>query len=191
MVESMIRDRDSSALILRAACAEFAEHGYAGARVARIATRAKVNKQLIFYYFGTKAGLYSAATGPGQGGEHLAPSDAATPIEQFRDLINRLANHLEQHPELATALTDREAGIRPAAPGRQFLEQAGRMIGATISRGQGMGYFRDDLDPRLATRQALVLLTGFHALAPALSEQGDASRWGPAATDLLLRAFAW
>jgi AcrR family transcriptional regulator len=187
----MTRDRDSSALILRAACAEFAEHGYAGARVARIASRAKVNKQLIFYYYGTKAGLYAAATGPGQAGAQLTTSDAATPVEQLRDLINRLANHLEQHPELATALTDRGAADRNAGSGRQFLEQAGRMIDATISRGQGMGYFRDDLDPRLATRQALVLLAGFHALAPALSENRDASRWGPAATDLLLRAFAW
>jgi AcrR family transcriptional regulator len=152
---------------------------------------AKVNKQLIFYYFGTKAGLYAAATGPGQAGVQLAPSGAGTPVEQLRDLINRLANHLEQHPELATALTDREAADRNAGSGRQFLEQAGRMINATISRGQGMGFFRDDLDPRLATRQAVVLLAGFHALAPAMSENGDSSLWGPAATDLLLRAFAW
>jgi TetR/AcrR family transcriptional regulator len=187
----MIRHRDSSALILQAACAEFAEHGYAGARVARIATKAKVNKQLIFYYFGTKAGLYAAATGPGQAGTVLAPIESATPVEQLRDLINRLANHLEQHPELATALTDREAVGRHAGSGQQFLRDAGRLVEATISRGQGMGYFRDDLDPRLATRQALVLLAGFHALAPALSGNGDSSRWGPAATDLLLRAFAW
>jgi AcrR family transcriptional regulator len=46
--------------ILEAALAEFGEHGYAGARTARIAARAGVNEQLISYYFEGKAGLYQA-----------------------------------------------------------------------------------------------------------------------------------
>ena len=45
-------------LLLEAAFEEFAEHGYAGARVASIAARAGVNKQLISYHFGGKRGLY-------------------------------------------------------------------------------------------------------------------------------------
>lgn len=45
--------------ILEAAGAEFAAHGFAGARVAAIAERAGVNKQLISYYFGGKEGLYA------------------------------------------------------------------------------------------------------------------------------------
>ncbi len=44
--------------LLEAARAEFAERGYAGARVASIAARAGVNKQLISYHFGGKRGLY-------------------------------------------------------------------------------------------------------------------------------------
>ncbi|MDI5972582.1 TetR family transcriptional regulator [Streptomyces sp. SL13] len=44
--------------LLEAAFEEFAEHGYAGARVASIAARAGVNKQLISYHFGGKRGLY-------------------------------------------------------------------------------------------------------------------------------------
>jgi AcrR family transcriptional regulator len=46
--------------ILTAAVEEFAERGYAGARVSRIAARAEVNAQLISYYFDGKAGLYQA-----------------------------------------------------------------------------------------------------------------------------------
>jgi AcrR family transcriptional regulator len=46
--------------ILDAATAEFSDRGFAGARVARIAARAGVNKQLIAYYFGGKEGLYRA-----------------------------------------------------------------------------------------------------------------------------------
>ncbi|WIM93295.1 TetR/AcrR family transcriptional regulator [Actinoplanes oblitus] len=46
--------------ILEAASAEFAEHGYAGARTRAIAARAGVNQQLVSYYFGGKEGLYRA-----------------------------------------------------------------------------------------------------------------------------------
>ncbi|CAM4138731.1 TetR/AcrR family transcriptional regulator [Kibdelosporangium persicum] len=45
-------------VLLAAAYDEFAEKGYAGARVHEIAARANVNKQLINYYFGGKEGLY-------------------------------------------------------------------------------------------------------------------------------------
>ena len=44
--------------ILDAALREFADKGYAGARVRQIAERAGVNAQLISYYFGGKEGLY-------------------------------------------------------------------------------------------------------------------------------------
>jgi len=44
--------------ILDAAVEVFSAKGYAGARVAEIADRAGVNKQLISYYFGGKQGLY-------------------------------------------------------------------------------------------------------------------------------------
>ena len=54
-------DRDRSCrLLLEAALDEFAEKGYAGARVQSIADRAGVNKQLISYYFGGKKGLFDA-----------------------------------------------------------------------------------------------------------------------------------
>jgi TetR/AcrR family transcriptional regulator len=52
---------DSSNRILEAAIAEFGAHGFAGARVNRIADLADVNKQLIYYYFQNKSGLYEAA----------------------------------------------------------------------------------------------------------------------------------
>jgi TetR/AcrR family transcriptional regulator len=48
--------------ILHAAAEEFGEHGYANARVARIAAAAGINHQLITYHFGGKQGLYDALT---------------------------------------------------------------------------------------------------------------------------------
>jgi AcrR family transcriptional regulator len=46
--------------ILAAALDEFAERGFAGARVESIAHRAGLNKQLISHYFGGKQTLYDA-----------------------------------------------------------------------------------------------------------------------------------
>src|SRR5580692_5835237 len=57
------RQRDaerSRQSLLAAALEEFSLRGFAGARVADIARRAGVNKQLINYYFGSKEGLYLA-----------------------------------------------------------------------------------------------------------------------------------
>jgi AcrR family transcriptional regulator len=46
--------------ILVAAAHEFASRGYAGARVDRIAHRARVNKAMLYYHFGSKQQLYRA-----------------------------------------------------------------------------------------------------------------------------------
>src|SRR3984957_10021911 len=51
---------ESRAAILRAAIAEFAEHGIAGARTDTIAQAANVNKALLYYYFKDKDALYEA-----------------------------------------------------------------------------------------------------------------------------------
>jgi TetR/AcrR family transcriptional regulator len=44
--------------ILSAALEEFAAEGFAGARVARIARRARINKRMLYHYFGNKEGLF-------------------------------------------------------------------------------------------------------------------------------------
>ena len=51
--------RDSRAAIFRAAAREFAERGYEAAGTDRIATRARVNKAMIYYHFGSKCQLYA------------------------------------------------------------------------------------------------------------------------------------
>lgn len=46
--------------ILRAAMREFSDKGFSGARVDKIANRAKVNIRMIYYFFGSKKGLLQA-----------------------------------------------------------------------------------------------------------------------------------
>jgi AcrR family transcriptional regulator len=44
--------------ILSAALKEFSAHGYAGARVDAIASRARINKRMLYHYFGDKQALF-------------------------------------------------------------------------------------------------------------------------------------
>jgi AcrR family transcriptional regulator len=55
------RDADQTqAAILSAAMTEFADKGLAGARVDAIAQLTATSKHMIYYYFGSKEGLYQA-----------------------------------------------------------------------------------------------------------------------------------
>jgi TetR/AcrR family transcriptional regulator len=49
--------------ILEVATEQFAAKGLAGARVDEIAREARANKQLVYYYFGDKLGLYNEVLG--------------------------------------------------------------------------------------------------------------------------------
>jgi AcrR family transcriptional regulator len=55
LVRNLNRTREK---ILAAALAEFSARGFAGARVDTIARRARVNKRMLYYCFGTKQDLY-------------------------------------------------------------------------------------------------------------------------------------
>ena len=46
--------------LLAAALDEFVEKGFAGARVDTVALQAKVNKRMIYHYFGSKRGIWEA-----------------------------------------------------------------------------------------------------------------------------------
>jgi len=52
---------ESKQRILRVARELFHEHGYGGTTVRMIATAADVDSAMVFYFFGTKQGLFSAA----------------------------------------------------------------------------------------------------------------------------------
>jgi AcrR family transcriptional regulator len=56
-----VRKRDSKRTkrsLLMAASKEFAQHGYAGARINRIAAKAGCNIRMLYHYFGSKEKLY-------------------------------------------------------------------------------------------------------------------------------------
>lgn len=187
--------RNSKQLLADAARQEFAEFGYAGARTHRIARRAGVNKQLVFYYFGSKAGLYQAVVqDAGAAVEAVAtavPAPAAHASERLRLQLGAVFAALRQRADLTRLVVEGGTnGAGVADPIRELVHQLAR----TISDGQGLGYFRDDADPDLTARQGVVLLVGYLALEDAVQpDAGPESRdrWLDGVSQLLLRSLSW
>jgi TetR/AcrR family transcriptional regulator len=194
------RRRDSRALIEDAARTEFAEHGFAGARVARIAMRAAVNKQLIFYYFGSKVGLYKSVVGETEPEAFLPPSpppsDPGRPAGQLRDTILQLFRTLASRPELARlVISDAQDRHRGRNLWRQVLDGMRSRISRIVSEGQGLGYFRDDVDPDRFAEMGLLLPLASAAIGgmQQAEQPGDAARieWERNVTELLIRSLTW
>lgn len=187
MGDGTLRRGEARNLILDAARQEFGEHGLAGARVERIARRAGVNKQLLYYYFGSKRDLFRAATAPREGVREPSPRSAQAGPEAIRQAMRDLFEELAARPELVSLLVDRSRTERPIA--RQWADAKVDAIAALISQGQGTGYFRDDVDPKLLAQQTIVLCSGFHALGHHMAAEADT--WLTAACTMLLRGMAW
>ncbi|MFS4096790.1 TetR family transcriptional regulator [Streptomyces sp. AF1A] len=97
-----VRDPEATkARIFDAAVAEFARHGIAGARIDRIATAAKANKQLIYAYFGNKSELFTTVLG-----RCMADLAAAVPVDpdDIDGWLDRMLDHHAAHPELLRLL---------------------------------------------------------------------------------------
>jgi TetR/AcrR family transcriptional regulator len=184
-----MRSGNSKQIILDAARAEFGEQGYAGARIGRIAARAGLNKQLIYYYFGSKAGLHAAATSHGPVMSLTAVSPGAPAPDVLRQALNRLLAALRERPDMVALTVDRQPTARVAPQARNWIREATRELAAAVSHGQGMGYFRDDVDPDSIARQALVSCLGFLALHQHLDVTDDV--WVHDVGNTLLRATAW
>lgn len=187
--------RDSRQLIAVAAREEFARHGFAAARTERIARAAGVNKQLLFYYFGSKAGLYDAVmqeAGAALAAAVHAPAGAADgrATERLRRHLAAVFDALAEPPGVARALL--EPGKRETA--RASLGEVVAQLSRTISEGQGLGFFRDDADPHRAARQAVVLLLGYLSMEDVLPETGGTERraaWLKGVQELLTRSLSW
>ncbi len=191
----MANDGASRTRILEAARTEFAEFGYAGARVARIARRARVNKQLLYYYFGSKTGLLEAAASPAVSvgiGESLATGPAAAAPERIRVAVDRLYSELRAHPEVVALLVDRQASGGAEVAGRAYVAMALRELTGLISAGQGLGYFGDWVDPADTAVELLVLCAGYLALEPILPKASRSrAGWSAEVSTTLLKAIAW
>ncbi|GIH66541.1 MULTISPECIES: TetR/AcrR family transcriptional regulator [Microbispora] len=132
-------------LILDAATAEFAAHGFAGARLSAIAARAGVNQQLISYYFDGKEGLYRAL------GERWRQrqSELVSPGTPLPEQIRRYALEALNNPDGVRLLA--WSGLEYAGP-RTDPDQAPRserLRGYVdeVHARQAAGRLPDEVDP--------------------------------------------
>lgn len=90
--------------ILEHATAEFAKAGFSGARVDEIAARTRTTKRMIYYYFGGKAGLYTAvlegAYAQIRAAEQELALDDLEPEEAMAELVRFELDYHAAHPEL-------------------------------------------------------------------------------------------
>jgi len=179
--------------IIAAAQDEFASQGYGGARVQRVARRAGVNKQLLFYYYHSKRGLFQAVLARGaalleRALAAIAPP-SGPPLERLRHALRAQFDFLASHPELVRVLS--QAARSDARP---FTPAIKRLV-VLLAEGQGLGEVRDDLDPHVTAAQALVLMVAYLQLESLIAasaaplgadEPSLRERWKEAAVDLVV-----
>ncbi len=178
--------------ILAAARQEFAEHGLSGARIDAIAARMRTNKRMIYYYFGSKEGLYLATLeqvyGDIRSVEHELDLDSLTPSDAVRRIIEFTFDYQETHPDFI-----RLVSIENIHNGRH-LAQSERLrslnmsviqrLDGILQRGRREGVFRSDIDPvdlhmlisafcffRVANRHTFGALFGCDLTAPELRKK--------------------
>jgi len=189
---------DRALRIVAAAREEFARRGFAGARVEQIARRAGVNKQLLFYYYHSKRGLFQAVLTESAGELETALTSlslpAGGPLERLRLTLQAQFEFLARHPQMVALLGQ---GSRPGAGGgggAAFAPAINRLV-VLLAEGQGLGQVRDDLDPHLAAAQALILMVGYLSLEAVVAasarplgadEPALRERWREAAVELVV-----
>jgi AcrR family transcriptional regulator len=163
----MARSRDperTRQTILAAARAEFSRYGLAGARVDRIAAAANLNKRMIYHYFGSKDGLWSALLAQPFVEAPLLPPAGLSLLQGLRAIADRLA----AQPDTARLL------VWEALEGRAVGTDNGRRARwsqrvAELIQAQRDGQVRGELDAaQLAA--ALTALVLFPVAFPQLTQ---------------------
>ena len=147
------RDRDrTQAEILEVATAEFAEHGFSGARVDEIAERTRTTKRMLYYYFGNKEGLYVAVLERSYAGIRAAEQsidvDHLDPCTAIRRLAELTFDHHEEHPDFIrlVSIENIHRGEHMSDRLANLNTPAIDLIARILERGRADGVFVRDVD---------------------------------------------
>lgn len=170
--------RVSPERILAAAAAEFAARGYAGARVDRIARRARVNKAMLYYHFGSKQGLYRELLRTVftivAGRIRAAGETSAEPAAMLDAAVVAMAETARDHPYLPSVMLREiaEGGAHLDRDTLTALSAVPMAFGAIVQRGIASGAFRP-VHPLAAYFTAMAPLMLYMAAAPIRRELTD------------------
>ena len=141
--------------ILEAAVIEFAENGFAGARIEAIAERAEINKRMLYQYFGNKEALYQAVLEKvycdiweAEAGLSL---DQLPPREALVALVTFVWTYYLDHPEFITLLNTenqlKAQFFRKSKVLREGAASSRPLVEDVLHRGEEDGTFRAGVDP--------------------------------------------
>jgi AcrR family transcriptional regulator len=149
--------------VLDAAAAVFADHGYDGARVAQIATRAGLSVGAIYNHYGSKAELLAAVV-ERHSADELGRLLATAEPDGLLDLIELLGRALEDRPGGAPRLAVVIRAARRDADVHRVLERevAGResLLADVVRFGQRADEVAADVDAAAVARFCLMLGLG-------------------------------
>ena len=143
----------SRANLLRAATRIFAKHGFAGGRVGQISKAAKSYDRMIYYYFGSKEGLYIAVIEDiyrrmNEAEEALA-LDEHQPVESLKTVVRFVCGYYRKHPEFVTLLNNENLlqgrHIAKMQSAQQYSSPAISVLQLLLAAGSAQGVFRDDI----------------------------------------------
>mgnify|MGYP001544772543 FL=1 len=141
--------------ILEVATAEFAAKGLAGARIDAIADATHTSKRMIYYYFGSKEGLYIRVLEDSyrrmRSIESEQSLDDLPPEEALRKLVSFTFDHHQGNQDyIRLVMTEnmaRGAYLAQSMTVQQLNAQAILAISRLYDRGVSQGLFRAGLDP--------------------------------------------
>ncbi|MFL6124280.1 TetR/AcrR family transcriptional regulator [Actinophytocola sp.] len=151
-----IRDAERTrAEIIEVATREFADKGYAGARVDEIAAKMSTTKRMIYYYFGNKEQLYIEVLEHAYAGiramERKLDVDHLTPVDAMRQLAELTFDHHESHPDFIRLVSieniHRAEHIARSTVLPGLANPALDVLTRILARGRTTGDFRPDVDP--------------------------------------------
>ncbi len=142
--------------ILKAATKVFAKYGYDGGSVEKISKAAKSVDRMIYYYYGSKEGLFIAVL---EGiyqrmddAEAALAIDTAKPVEALTAVIRFVLGYYRKNPEFVTLLNTENLHkgrhISKSLRAREYSSQAVTIIAEILHNGAQQGLFRDSLIAR-------------------------------------------
>ena len=141
--------------ILEVATVEFGEKGLSGARIDEIAAATKTSKRMIYYYFGSKEGLYiavlEAAYQRVRNTESKLQLDALPPEAALRELVGFTFDHHHGNPDyirlVMTENIQRGAFLAQSKIIRKMNLPAISAVRTLYERGVATGVFRAGIEP--------------------------------------------
>lgn len=141
--------------ILQVATQEFVDAGFSGARVDAIAEKTKTSKRMLYYYFGSKEGLYLAvlerAYAKIRSLESRLHLENMAPEEAMRSLIRNTFDHDDANPDFVQLVSieniHRAEHLKNSDVLRRTNSGVIDIISAILERGYAIGAFKRRTDP--------------------------------------------